>query len=816
MSNINEATDTVMNKRVYFKHISEIDGRVFVLNTNNTTYALRVMDESKYLEHLYYGRRIRISTKYSENTKSDIADGFIEQHTFAPGNTITYKPGCEAYTMEDVCLEASFIGKGDIREPFLEAVLPDGSTSLDFVFDNFCIKSGKSSLNTMPSAYDVNGNVEELIITMKDRNSDLTLKIKYSVFAECDVITRSVLIKNEGKKDIKLTKVMSNQIDFDSADFVFTCFNGTWTREMSRFDTRVKSGKFVNSSFTGTSSNRANPFVMLSKENTTEDHGDCYGFNLVYSGNHYEAAEVNGYGKTRFVQGINPQNFEFTLGENEEFESPEAVMSYAKDGFNSLSQNMHAFINEHIIRGNYKGKERPVLLNSWEANYFDINKAGLVRLAKEGKKVGIELFVMDDGWFGERNDDHRSLGDWEVNTKKIPGGLKSLVDEINALGLEFGIWVEPEMINVQSKLYEKHPEWVIDIPGKDHSEGRNQRILDLCNKDVQDYIIDSMTKVFESANISYVKWDMNRIFTDYYSKSLDKDRQKEVGHRYVLGLYRIMDVLTKRFPNILFEGCSSGGNRFDLGILSYFPQIWASDNTDAICRADMQTNYSYGYPLSTISAHVSAIPNHQTLRKTPLETRFNVASFGVLGYECNLCDMKKEDKDAIALQIELYKKWRSVFQYGSFYRVKTFETDTDKNELQWIVVSKDKEKAVGCILHKLVKPNWQYAKFNARGLMEESLYDFYSLDRKINVKEFGDLVNTITPIHIKQDSLAHNIIAKFVSMESAKEQTKMYGDALMYSGVKLKQGFSGTGYNENVRYFQDFSSELLFMESCKK
>lgn len=789
-----------------YKYIKELPNSVFVLNTENSTYAFRVMDECNYLEHLYYGRKIRLES----------AEGLIEQHTFAPGNTIAYKSGCESFTLEDVCLEVSCLGKGDIREPFLEAVLPDGSSSLDFQFDLATISKGKKPFETLPGSYDDANEAEQLCIRLKDQNSALVLDIIYTVFAKCNVITRSTLIKNCGNEPILVTRVMSNLIDFDSSDYVFTSFNGAWTREMNRVDSLVRNGKIVNASYTGTSSNRANPFVMLSKRGTTDDNGECYGFNLIYSGNHYEAVEVNGYGKTRFVQGINPQNFDYLLNAGDQFEAPEAVMSYSKNGYNELSQNMHFFIREHIVRGEYKKKERPILLNSWEASYFDVTKSGLVKLAKEGKKVGIELFVLDDGWFGQRSDDSHSLGDWEVNEAKIPGGLLSLSKEIKKLGMDFGIWVEPEMVNVQSKLYEEHPEWVMDIPGKNHSEGRNQRLLDLCNTQVQDYIIESMTKVFESADISYVKWDMNRIVSDCYSKLLDKNRQHEAGHRYVLGLYRCMEELTKRFPHILFEGCASGGNRFDLGILCYFPQIWASDNTDAICRVDIQNHYSYGYPLSVISAHVSSTPNHQTLRKTPIDTRFNVASFGVLGYECNLCDMKNEDKEEIAKQIAFYKKWRSVFQFGSFYRTAKFdEPSADCGQVQWTVVSEDKQKAVGLILQKLVKPNWQYAKYNAKGLDEEILYDFTSRERKINIKEFGDLINNVAPIHVKQDSFIHNVAAKFVKMDSAGEHYQMYGDELMYAGVKLKQGFSGTGYNENVRFFQDFSSELFCMESIR-
>ena len=424
-------------------------------------------------------------------------------------------------------------------------------------------------------------------------------------------------------------------MDMAEIDLTMHTFNGAWAREMGRYDTPVKSGKHINASFTGTSSSRANPFVMFSRPGCTEEYGECFGFNLIYSGNHYEAAEVNGFGKTRITIGINPENFEYMLNPNEDFESPEAVMTFSDKGFNKMSQNMHYFVREHIVRGEWKYKARPVLLNSWEANYFDINEDKLVNLGKAAKDVGIEMLVMDDGWFGERDDDTTSLGDWDVNPKKLPDGLKGICDKINDIGLDFGIWVEPEMVNVKSRLYEAHPDWAMGVPGKPHTEGRSQRILDLTNTEVQNFIIEKMTQVFTSANIAYVKWDMNRIFSDYYAPGLPADRQGEIAHRYYIGLYRVMKELTNRFPHILFEGCSSGGNRFDLGTLCYFPQIWASDNTDALSRADIQNGYSYGYPMSTVSAHVSACPNHQTHRVTPLNTRFNVAAFGVFGYECN-------------------------------------------------------------------------------------------------------------------------------------------------------------------------------------
>lgn len=784
----------------------------YVLETDNTTYCFRVLPTG-HLEHLYYGRKITL-------TDDEDMKALVEKHTFMPGNTNAYNQENTTFSLEDIRLEMSSYGKGDIREPFIEVIHADGSYTSDFLFESALITKGKEAYNTLPASYDEEGAVDHLCVVLKDRQYALTLELHYYVYEGCDVIARSARLINDSEDEIKLTRLMSAQVDFDTPEYVLTTFNGAWAREMKRTDTRLKSGRHVNASYTGTSSNRANPFVMLSKPETSEDLGDCYGFNLLYSGNHYEAAEVSGYGKTRLVMGINPQSFCFRIGVGECFEAPEAVMSYSHEGYNGMSRHMHRFVREHIVRGKWKHKTRPILLNSWEASYFDINERKLLQLAKAGKEVGIELFVMDDGWFGSRDDDTQSLGDWEVNRKKLPDGVEGLARKVKDLGLDFGIWVEPEMVNVKSKLYEEHPDWVLMIPDKPHSEGRNQRILDLTRKEVQDYIIEEMSRVFSSADIAYVKWDMNRTVTDYYSSALPAERQGEVAHRYVMGLYRCMKELTERFPEILFEGCAAGGNRFDLGILCYFPQIWASDDTDALCRTEIQTGYSYGYPMSVVSAHVSACPNHQTLRTTPLETRFHVACFGICGYECNFCDMKKEELAAVKAQIELYKEWREVLQWGTFYRGRTFSEQGDGsclsgnngNVTEWTCVSEDRSKAVGFLLQKLVAPNTQYAFYKAKGLNSERRYHFYNRTLKYDVREFGDLVNTVSPIHIKQDSLLHRTVARFVKMDGETEDLYAYGDALMYGGVRLKQAFGGTGYSDEVRHFPDFASRIYFME----
>ncbi|MCM1190999.1 MAG: alpha-galactosidase [Butyrivibrio sp.] len=792
--------------------IEEKNG-VFKLETEHTSYLFEITDTG-HPEHLYYGRRIHFRD----------TEALREKHPFAPGNGIYYDDGHKNLGLEDSCLEMSSYGRGDIREPFLEIEHEDGSFTSDFLYDSFEITDSKPEYRLLPGSYSEDGKVEHLLLRLKDKGYGLTLELHYCVYPECDVITRSAALINTSGEKVTLKRLMSMQLDFPAADFVFTSFNGSWAREMKRTDTRLRAGKHVNASYAGVSSSRANPFVMLSKEHTTEDWGECWGFNLIYSGNHYEAAEINGFGKTRLVTGINPQSFSWTLGPGEDFETPEAVMAFSHKGFNGMSRCMHRFVREHIVRGVWKKKVRPVLLNSWEAAYFNINERKLLNLAKAGKEAGVELFVMDDGWFGDRTDDTCSLGDWEVNRKKLPGGLKGICDKVKALGLDFGVWVEPEMVNVKSRLYETHPEWAVDLPGKDHSEGRNQRILDLANPEVQDYIIAEMKRVFSSADISYVKWDMNRIFSDVYSKHLERERQGETLHRYVCGLYRCMRELTEAFPHILFEGCSSGGNRFDLGILCYFPQIWASDNTDALCRAEIQNGYSYGYPMSVVSAHVSSCPNHQTLRVTPLETRFHVAAFGICGYECNFCDMKKEDLEAVKAQIALYKQWRQVLQFGDFYRGRSF-SDGDgsgfhsalggngENIMEWTCVSPDKRKAVGMLFQKLVAPNTAFSCYRARGLEEEACYHFYNRRLKYNLKDFGDLVNLVSPVHIKQDSLTQSLLSRFVKMDGETEDCMVCGDELMYHGIKLKAAFASTGYNDQVRFFPDFGSRLYFMEA---
>ena len=769
---------------------------VFVLDTDNTTYLFAVTP-SRHLEHLYYGGKIRID-------KAEDCAHIRERHEFELGNCISYDKKFPQVMLEDMCLEMSGAGHGDIREPFVSLVYPDGSRSVDFLYEKSTLSNQKEPLQTLPCAYTENGKTEHLIVELRD--GALVMELHYTVYPACDVITRSAVLLNEGDT-VQVERLMSMQLDMPFGGAAVTSFHGAWGREMNRHTAALPVGKLVLESRTGCSSNRVNPFFMVHSPDANEASGSVYGFNLIYSGNHYAAAEVNAYGKTRIVSGIQPEGFRWLLEKDGRFETPEAVMTYSENGFTGQSQNMHRFVRDHIVRGVWRDRPRPVLLNSWEACYFNISEKSLVSMARSAKDLGVELLVMDDGWFGERDNDRCSLGDWTPSVKKLPGGLRSLAEKVIAEGLQFGIWVEPEMVNTDSRLYRKHPDWAMAIPGKRHSEGRTQRVLDLANPEVQDFLIQKMSEVFSSAPVSYVKWDMNRIFSDVYSPYLPAERQGETAHRYIMGLHRVADTLAKSFPDILFEGCASGGNRFDLGMLCWFPQIWGSDNTDAICRAHIQEGYSYGYPQSCVGAHVSASPNHQTLRRTPLATRFAVAAFGALGYECDVRDLPSPEKQAIREQIALYKKWREVLQFGDFYRI------TEGNLHRWTCVSPDKSRAVVLLLQELTEANVQAHRLQLRGLDPDKTYRLYNIPGRVDVRTFGSLINTVTPVHVRQDSVLHNVIAKQVKMSGEAEKVTATGSVLMHTGVMLSPAFSGSGFNEKVRIFPDFAARLYFLEA---
>ena len=786
---------------------------LFCLETANTSYIIGLADHRTFVGHVYYGKRVR-----GQDLRYLLRTG---EAPFVPSEN--ERERCSFY--DTFPSEYSGNGVGDYRESSIAVRTQAGQHAVMPTYVSYEITDQKPELPGLPSAFDRENTAQTLILHCRDEVLQLDVDLYYTVFEENDMITRSVRISNQSKEAVYLTKAYSACMDMDDDSYEMLTLHGSWARERQMDRRPLGYGKTSVGSIRGESSHQEHPFMAWMKSSTTQTAGEVYAMHFIYSGNFIAQLEKSQFDSIRAVMGIHPADFSWKLESEEAFYTPEVALTFSAEGLGKMTRNFHDFYRQHLIRSKYRNQKRPILINNWEATYFDFNTQKLLDIAKLASQYGIEMLVMDDGWFGERNDDTSSLGDWTPNSRKLPNGIAGIADKIKESGLKFGIWVEPEMVSVNSRLYDAHPEWVIEIPDVEHSEGRNQRILDLTYEAVQDYIIEKMSEVFSSADISYVKWDMNRIFSDYYSKNLPPERQKEVSHRYVCGLYRCMKELTNRFPDILFEGCAAGGNRFDLGMLCYFPQIWASDNTDALCRAQIQYNYSYGYPLSCISAHVSASPNHQTLRNMPLESRFAVAAFGLLGYECNMCDMNKEELNAVKCQIELYKKLRNVFFTGTFYRTESFEEENagnasvlnngKGNRAEWTVVSTDKKKAVGLIMQKHVIPNTQYACYRAKGLDEAKKYHFYNRKLQYDIKEFGELVNMVSPIHIKQGSMLQDILSKLKKMDGETEDYIAYGDTLMYSGVRLKQAFSATGYNENVRFFQDFAARLYFMEEVE-
>ncbi len=808
------------------------DGNLFLLQTRHTSYLFRKTG-SGHLEHIHFGKSIISEKAYERALESgnleeafklgkdgllSITNAIGPSHKFGGGNMNNYSAEHPEVFLEMLGLEMSSFGKGDIREPLIELTYADGNTTSDFLYDSFRVIDGRQALETLPSSYDDSGamavsgsessastdKTQELIVTLKDSGYGTRLELIYTVFADSDVITRSATLYNDSDADVRVERLLSTQIDFDTPALKLTSFHGRWADEMGMHTSVCTGGKVVCEELAaGESGSRSNPFVIVSDVDAGEDHGECIGFNLVYSGNHYEALSSNSKNMSRFVAGIQPVGFNWLLTPGSKFEAPEAVMAFSDEGYRGMSIRMQDFVRKHIVRGAWRDKERPILINSWEAAYFNFTQNSLLSLAKEAKKCGIELFVMDDGWFGQRDDDKRSLGDWYENKKKLPGGIKELADKINKLGMMFGIWVEPEMVNEDSDLYRAHPDWAVTVPGKPHSTGRNQMNLDLSRTEVQDYVIDAMKKVFSAGNVAYVKWDMNRIFSDRFSKGISADRQGEFQHRYYLGLYRIMKELTESFPEILFEGCSAGGNRFDLGILSYFPQIWGSDDTDAFCRLDIQRGYSYGYPASTVGAHVSATPNHQTLNSLPLETRFEVACPGCFGYELNLCEMSDSDKKVISDQVEFYKKWRKVFQFGDYYRLPDYG---------YMIVSKDKSQAVAFAVEKGSRPNNDYRKIKCVGLDADEIYNITNRVVPLRLKDFGSLVNAVAPVHVKQDGIIHNVMDKMVPMNGEEQKACATGASLISHGFALNPSFAGTGYDQDIRIMRTGDSRLYTFE----
>lgn len=785
-----------------------IKDETFTLHTENTSYIFKVLSTGQ-LENLYYGERLIEQDYTALSTKINAGIG-----------SSVMQPNDNKICLDSLTLEYSGIGRGDYRHTPMEVKMPSGAFVTDFVFKSFKQYLGAAKpTEQMPFPY--GDDSETLEITLFDKAENVEMILYYTVFYAENVIVRSVKLLNHNDKPLVIRKIMSMMLDFPSSDYDLVTFDGGWIKEAHKHTRPLAYGVYVNESTTGASSNRHNPGIILSRKNASEDVGECIAVNLIYSGNHYEAVDISNHDMMRVMTGINPHCFEWTLEKDGSFCTPSACMSFSKNGFNGISHNMHDFVNERIVRGKFKNVPRPVLLNNWEAHFFDFNYYKLVKLAKSAAKLGVELFVLDDGWFGERTDDTRGLGDYNVNLKKLPGGLCRLAKKVNSLGMKFGLWFEPEMISEKSVLFSRHPEYAVKLPNRTPCLGRNQLVLDLCNPNVRDYIVQNVNKVLLSANISYVKWDMNRHISDMYSGSISN--QGEFFHRYILGLYDILKRITEANENVLFESCSSGGNRFDLGMLCYTPQIWASDNTDPMERLDIQGGLSYLYPTAAMGAHVSMSPHQQTLRKTPLSTRFNVASFGNLGYELDLKYCSSAEKKEIKNQIVFYKQWRQILQYGDFYRFDNLSS----NRIIWQKVKKrqtgkatnidtpntydeknqDRQVSIVGNFNKIAPASPASDIIKLKNLDKNRLYHFETMPQGLSIKNFGGLIKHVSPININPDGFIVGFIDKRFRLPDAVEKYDCYGD-LLCAGIKLNQQFMGTWYNNTVRLLGDFGSSL--------
>lgn len=677
----------------------------FCLETHNSSYQFRI-DEYNYLIHLYYGEKIINTEMHDLIYKCD--RGFAGT-PYESGNDRTFSLG----TLPQ---EYSCQGLADYRSSCISVINYDGSCAVDLRYKSHKIYTGRTPLCGLPHVF--GNDIDTLEISLADDVSGVEAILFYHVIEHYDAIIRHVEIINHSDKPVMLDRALSTCIDFSNNQYDLISFYGKHTMERSLNRQPLGHSKISVGSTRGASGHMQNPFAIICEHDANEDYGNCYGFSFVYSGNFLFEADVDQIGQTRIVMGINPEFFRYKLDKGESFISPEVIHTFSNHGFSALSDKLHTLINTHLSR--QVDLPRPIVINNWEATYFDFDDEKLVALAETASQLGIDTLVMDDGWFGKRNDDTSSLGDWFVNDSKIKGGLKSLCNRINALGVKLGIWFEPEMISEDSDLFRKHPDWCLNIPGRKCIRSRYQFMLDLSRNDVVNYLYDSISSVIEEANIRFIKWDFNRHMSTAYSSSLPPDRQGEVYHRYILGLYKLMERLISAYPDLLIESCSGGGGRFDLGMIYYTPQIWCSDNTDAIDRIKIQYGTSFGYPMSAISAHVSACPNHQTKRSTPFSTRGNVAATGAFGYELNLLQLSDNDKAMIKSQVAFYKKHEQLLRFGKYYRLTNpFE---NREYAAWQFVSADMSKSLLCFVLLRNECNKPITIIRMKGLDPSAVY----------------------------------------------------------------------------------------------
>lgn len=680
----------------------------FHLYNQDVSYIFGILENGQ-PGHIYYGKRVHDTESFQHLIEYGLKD-------MAP----CAFEGNRMFSMEYLRQEYPSYGYGDLRYPAYQLLLQDGSRISEFVYQGHQVFKGKSRLKNLPAVYvEEAEEAETLEIYLKDEIINTELILSYTIFRDFPVICRNACFKNHGKEPVVLKNAMSLSVDFADDNYDMVTLTGAWARERYIKINPLHEGVQAVYSMRGHSSHQFNPFFALKRHETTEHDGEIIGFSLIYSGNFLGQVNVDTFGVSRAMIGIHPEGFTWNLNTGESFQTPEAVLVYSKSGINGMSQVFHKLYRTRVARGKWRDLERPIVVNSWEAVFMDFTEEKILKLAETAKELGIEMMVLDDGWFGKRDDDTSSLGDWYPNTAKLPGGIRGISRKIKEMGMKFGLWIEPEMINKKSDLYIKHPEWLIRVPYRQMCHGRNQYVLDFSKEEVVDGIGDAITAVLKDAEISYIKWDMNRSISDAFSQQRPPEEQGKLFHKYVLGVYRLYERLEKEFPEILFESCASGGARFDPGMLYYAPQCWTSDNTDAIERIRIQYGTSVVYPLSSIGCHVSEVPNQQTFRDTPLNTRAEVAYFGCFGYEMDLNALSEKEKQEVKRQIVFYKKYRKLISKGTFYRLLSpFEGD----EAAWMVISEDKKTVLAAYYRMRQPSNASYKRLILKGLEEDKKY----------------------------------------------------------------------------------------------
>ena len=684
--------------------------KTFHLFNDRISYIMNVLPTG-HLMQLYCGKKVHDRDDFS----------YLIETSARPTTTYLSEEWHNKYTFTHLKQEYPVYGTTDFRHPAIEIKQNNGSNISNFCYKSHSISSGKPKLSGLPATYTENDNeAQTLTIVLEDELTHVQVELLYTLFAQGGIIARSAKITNNGAETVHLTTAMSLCLDLPDCDYEWLQFSGSWARERHLKVRKLEQGITSVESTRGASSHEHNPFVILKRPSTDENKGEAIGFSLVYSGNFLAQAEVDTHDVTRVLIGINPFCFDWKLASGGSFQTPEAVMVYTADGLNDLSQTYHKLYQKRLARGYWRDRPRPILINNWEATYFDFNEDKLVKIAQKAKECGVELFVLDDGWFGKRTSDTAGLGDWVPNTDLLPNGITGLSHRIEELGMKFGLWIEPEMTNMNSDLYRAHPDWILHVPGRHPSECRHQYVLNYSRPEVVDYIYNMLAKILTEGKVSYIKWDMNRYITECYSVALPADQQGEVFHRYILGVYSLYERLTTNFPHILFESCASGGARFDPGLLYYAPQGWTSDDSDAVERLKIQYGTSYCYPVSSMGSHVSVIPNHQVYRNTPLHTRANVAYFGTFGYELDLNKLAAEEQEEVKEQIKFMKQYREVIQFGTFYRL---NSPFNGNVTSWMVVSEDKKTAIVGWYRVLNGINLPYSRVQLQGLNSDYCYE---------------------------------------------------------------------------------------------